>query len=256
MKGINFIRQMYERTVAGIKTQTRRTGGLEYINEAADTWLHLGCGPVDESGKLTVTGAQPGEKLLSIVHTTNRNVLRGYVDSNSNELTFHGFKRSDRRKQVAVFRHKERGYTYHFVFPCYQPGETLYLKEPYQTDPETNQLIYRFDRPVREGDNREVKWKNKLFMPASAARAWIRITGVRCEPVRQISEADAKAEGADCGILRLEKGQVAQLIRTDPPEGSYRNGFEFILHSVTGGAQAWQDDKWVFVYEFELAEKP
>ncbi|MCD7973169.1 MAG: hypothetical protein LUG18_10990 [Candidatus Azobacteroides sp.] len=57
--------------------------------------------------------------------------------------------------------------------PKYKKDEILYLKEPYRI--ENNKIFYQYEtREIRQGN-----WKNKLFMPASAARYFIRITDIK-----------------------------------------------------------------------------
>lgn len=98
------------------------------------------------------------------------------------------------------------------------------------------------------------KWKPSLFMPKDACRIFLKITDVRAERLQDISEEDAKAEGAVRGIYRqgpnVLKGQF-QLEHNN--HASYKDGFRFIWQSING-EQSWKDNPWVWVIEFERIE--
>lgn len=88
------------------------------------------------------------------------------------------------------------------LHPKYKVGERIYLKEPYRIAPDANSIIYKYEHPTGRSyylgcdmDDRPVTWKNKLFMPESAARHFIEITGVRAEKLQDISEEDCLREG-------------------------------------------------------------
>jgi hypothetical protein len=86
-------------------------------------------------------------------------------------------------------------------------------------------------------------------MPRSACRLALETTGVRVERLQAISQADAMAEGVwtagaakESGILdRSPGGGVLNHV------GAFRNLWEEI-----NGADAWQDNPWVWVVEFRV----
>ena|ERR1700761_2876535 len=86
------------------------------------------------------------------------------------------------------------------VYPLYKIGEVLYLKEPIIKKPD-GCISYYYDmyKPTRDGTLKYagLKKNNKLFMPASAARAFIKITGIKCERLLDISDEDCIAEGIE-----------------------------------------------------------
>jgi len=92
----------------------------------------------------------------------------------------------------------------------YKIGEVLYLKEPYHIFDEEGDVcpykcLYKYGKEdflTQEEHNAVVTeilklkaWKNKLFIPESAARYFIKITGVRKERLQDISDEDCIAEG-------------------------------------------------------------
>lgn len=64
----------------------------------------------------------------------------------------------------------------------------------------------------------------------------LEITGVRVERLQDISEEDAKAEGAPRAVNDIGDG--------------YRAGFAFIWRAIKG-ADSWASNPWVWVIEFK-----
>ncbi|MPN12300.1 hypothetical protein SDC9_159616 [bioreactor metagenome] len=78
-------------------------------------------------------------------------------------------------------------------------------------------------------------------MPKWAARIWLEVTGVRVERLQQITEEDAKAEGAP-----MKNSPAAHLT-------GYRRGFQELWESTDGD---WAANPWVWVIDFKRIEKP
>lgn len=94
-------------------------------------------------------------------------------------------------------------------------------------------------------------WKPSIHMPRWACRLKLEITGVRVERLRDISEADARSEGADGLQWDGEPGH-ADLIDWPLMEHAnpYRNGFALLWESINGDG-AWASNPWVWVVEFK-----
>lgn len=223
MRGILTIEPLYHQIVAGNKTQTRRSGGLEYVNENPDEWD----APV-------------------------------WVEERINKKTV---------SLVEFMRPGERGLVIQCA-PRYKVGEVLCLKEPWtflQSDTTDfwNGYAYRFgatsgcaisDRGAELGGT-EIKFKNKLFMPSAAARAFIKITGIKCERLMDISESDCIAEG----IERVDSFEGTTFYKyytkihdhgnaTQNPKRSFYTLFCFA--NKIKGTDA-MPNPWVFCYTFE-----
>ena len=76
----------------------------------------------------------------------------------------------------------------------------------------------------------------------------LEVTEVRCQRLQDISEEDAKAEGA-VAVNDLEGDCWT--------DGKYKTAFEFIWGKVNGfpgetrsNGKSWQDNPWVFAYTF------
>jgi hypothetical protein len=77
------------------------------------------------------------------------------------------------------------------------------------------------------------KLRPSIHMPRWASRMTLLVTDVRVERLQDISETDAKAEGAD-GM---------------PAWGSHRNGFHAIWLDINGH-DSWQANPWVVAVSF------
>jgi hypothetical protein len=146
MRGLLAIEPLYHQIVKGNKTQTRRSGGLDVVNENPDDWEITG-----------YTGEMGGDLI---------------------EVDFCDYMGSQRNI---------------YLKPRYRIGEVLYLKEPYCMDNfgMAGKPYYKYDDPHPS----VIKWKNKLFMPTSAARAFVKITSIKCERLLDISDEDCITEG-------------------------------------------------------------
>ncbi|HAJ3044197.1 TPA: hypothetical protein ACHFSH_003714 [Escherichia coli] len=138
--------------------------------------------------------------------------------------------------------------------PYGQPGDRIWVRETYRvhgkaTDVAT--LVYRASvrnswteqthRVPVEVCNKPVseKWTPSIHMPRWASRILLEITDVRVERLHDMSEADAKAEGATPATYKIT-----------PPEAVYRVGFGDIWRSIYG-QDNWLSNPWVWVIEFK-----
>ena len=140
------------------------------------------------------------------------------------------------------------------INPKYKVGEILYLKEPYYKD--SNDIHYKYGYPEnqQEMDKYGLKWKNKLFMPESAARYFIKITAVRAESLQDISEQDCLKEGiedSDCGGMKcvcfgLREGLFFEELGSTP-----QDAYAALINRITGKG-TWEKNPCVWVYDFEI----
>jgi len=93
--------------------------------------------------------------------------------------------------------------TWHRIYPRIDVGDVIYAKETWnRTNPGGDDGVYfyradlRFPESIGGGlISRDTLWKSSMFMPERAARIRRTVTAVRPEPLLQISDDDAKAEG-------------------------------------------------------------
>ncbi|UHG93290.1 hypothetical protein [Spirosoma oryzicola] len=149
----------------------------------------------------------------------------------------------------------------------YQIGDVLWVRETFldaedyacsdydPEDPESEpRFSYRADCPKDQWS--VYHWKPSLFMPAEAARIFLKVTSIRVERLQDISEADAIAEGITV-VDKLNDGthyhyEVAGSdIYSISPATTYQKLWEKI-----NGNGSWDENPFVWVYEFERIEKP
>jgi len=167
------------------------------------------------------------------------------------------------------FRIKSKSHTNedgeHFfeVKSKYKVGEIVYLKEPYVVS-KGGRVFRKYDKSDVSflrylGEDTEAKgvWKNKLFMPESAARYFIKITGVRAERLQDISEEDCLKEG-------IVYKPIQSLSWKDKLTPMWSNGinrykapqeaYAALINSINGKG-TWEKNPFVWVYDFELINK-
>lgn len=208
MRGLLAIERMYHQIIAGNKTQTRRSGGLDRIN---------GCKEVRKNGKVI--------KEAIITHPDNWEIT-GYTGEMGGDLSEVDFcDYMDTQRNI-------------YIQPRYKVGEVLYLKEPYQINVK-GEVMYKFNHRYHSACEHGRWWKNKLFMPASAARAFIRITGIKCERLLDISDEDCLAEGIETGY-----------------SGNHPFGYiNYLMHEGYGYDYIDNTPKESFISLFKLANK-
>ncbi|PSJ15977.1 morphogenetic protein [Nitrosomonas supralitoralis] len=143
----------------------------------------------------------------------------------------------------------------YFNCPYGKSGDRLWVREtwqhenyplgPYESD---CQVFYRadyMDDPLgvdleNSTDKLRRKWNPSIHMPREASRILLEITNVRIERLRDISEEDAKAEGAypiDFGF-----------------GDCYAMGFNEIWESING-IGSWDSNPYCWVIEFKVISK-
>lgn len=89
-------------------------------------------------------------------------------------------------------------------------------------------------------------WKPSIFMRNVQSRILLEVTAVRVERLLDISESDAKAEGAD--IMKLTAG--GQWVVCGPAIGTHRDGYRWLWQKING-EDSWFLNPWVWVVDFQ-----
>ena len=113
----------------------------------------------------------------------------------------------------------------------------------------------RYDIPVN-GMDRTPGWRNKMFVRADLMPHQIRITGIKCERLQDISDADCLKEGvySDYGDTEFPPREFYDYGgNTDNGFDTPRKAFASLIDKVSGKG-TWASNPWVVAYEFELVK--
>lgn len=147
----------------------------------------------------------------------------------------------------------------------YQPGDVLYVRETFcgyylpsvERWPEGH-MHYEYRASNPNGNKRpmgpefddawEVRpWRPSIHMPKDAARLFLRVTGVRCERLQEITSGEAVAEGIQSNLRSPSEAADALI------------AFEALWNStVRQDAMkrwGWNANPWVWVIVFERVDR-
>lgn len=131
------------------------------------------------------------------------------------------------------------------IIPKYKIGEVVAVAQSYNSfyDDTYNPVLF----PAGAG------WGNKMFVKAELMPHQIRITGIKCERLQDISEEDCMKEGI-LGDVEYDKYEVYGLFgNSDDGFDTPREAFATLIDKVSGRG-TWKRNPWVVVYEFELVK--
>ncbi len=142
--------------------------------------------------------------------------------------------------------------------PYGKPGDRLWVREAWRVFAAFNK------KPPRDITRNELVWyeaqdevpfhptafgrlRPSMFMPRWASRITLEVTGVRVERLRDISEADAMAEGVPSADLASGRECIF------PHQGTYRWGFQLLWESINGPS-SWGSNPWVWCVSFRRVQ--
>lgn len=146
----------------------------------------------------------------------------------------------------------------------YKVGEIVAVAQRYE---DVEELSYLLRDPFSETYFEEVNigdepgYRNKMFVKAELMPHQIRITGIRCERLQDISDEDCLLEGV------MEHPYIGYVVDGIFYEGhkdyeynepmiifqTPREAFASLIDKVSGRG-TWASNPWVVVYEFELVK--
>lgn len=142
----------------------------------------------------------------------------------------------------------------------YKVGEVVAVAQAYIN------ALHPLDWVNREIYKNEKGWNNKMFVRADLMPHQIRITDIKVEHLRDISEEDAMREGVfkyDEPPLHHEMDLYApwppfvKPYKHDGDNLKYRSkaryAFAYLINKVSGRG-TWESDPYVFAYSFELVK--
>ena len=115
-------------------------------------------------------------------------------------------------------------------------GDLLWVRETISTEDADRKFIYKANElDINDPfDYSIVRWKPSIHMPKAAARIWLEVLSVGVERIKDITDADAIAEGM------LD-------ISFPAPRYQFIDAWKEIY-----GENAWFIDPWVYVVEFKV----
>jgi hypothetical protein len=139
------------------------------------------------------------------------------------------------------------------------PGDRLWVRETWccidsKVRPGAR-IAYRADTTDGERLRVDAPWKPSIHMPRWASRITLEITEVRVQRVQEISESDAKAEGADRDWRPEDDDRDAENNEDTngyfPPK-SYTSGFANLWDSINAKRGfGWDVNPWVWCITFK-----
>ena len=147
------------------------------------------------------------------------------------------------------------------VLPRVKIGDRIIARETWATEEQHDalkpKLVPRTARLHYLADGDKPEWCGKtrpaIFLPYWASRYKMPVVDVRAQFVQDISEEDAKAEGADCSPFDKAQGSLAgwsAIIKGGVGESSFKLGFKNLWDSINEKKAPWSDNPPVWAYTF------
>lgn len=142
-----------------------------------------------------------------------------------------------------------------WIRPPYRPGDLLYVRETWCDPSGTGYpFLYKADMPMHwEAKDTEIgipvdlkaedyTWRPSIHMPRKAARIFLRVTDVRAERLKDITDADARAEGIGATDVIYYNGAL----RCD-----FMELWNSTIKPSDRAIYGWEANPWVWVIEFD-----
>ena len=159
--------------------------------------------------------------------------------------------------------------------PYGRPGDRLWVRETWAVDDDYDDLTVKEIGAMRAVENPGIniwyaadsdagvrgeggggKWRPSIHCFRWASRITLEVTEVRVERVQDITENDARAEGA----TPFPYDSEGDCWDAQPCETRYRTAFEYLWGTINGFGQgdakrpgcAWSDNPWVWAVTFNV----
>lgn len=221
---------MVKSLLQNLKQMTRRTKGLELVNQNPDDWefVHILNLPLENRYMVEFRNTKTGKYGTLMIPFSIGDQL--WVKETYTTLV-----------------------PEHFV----EPLKTKYVYKA-DCDAESEQTRREY---VAQGY--PYKWITGRYMPKAAARIWLKVTDIKCERLQSISHKDCIAEGIL--PLNMSAAQLAEqgqrYFDYSKPKQHFVDGldpfwsFNSLWCRINGG-DSWEANPWVFAYTFKQIEPP
>ncbi len=135
---------------------------------------------------------------------------------------------------------------------CYKVGEIVAVAQRYQDIFDYSNCVNPYDW---EDDDKPSGWTNKMLTKAKLMPHRIRITGIKCERLQDISNTDCLKEGIRQAYAESIHGMYGYIDHkgTGLWFNTPREAFAALIDKVYG-KRTWASNPWVVAYEFELVK--
>lgn len=169
---------------------------------------------------------------------------------------------SDAPSVGGVYVHESEKDFYERETPRYKVGEIVAVAQNYFLTYDENKWetgIWYNEFEDGSDITNHAGWINKMFVKAEYMPHQIRITGIRCERLQDISDEDCMKEGV---LEHPYRGYMVDgIVYKNSKDKEYndslqifdtpREAFAVLIDKVSGRG-TWASNPWVVVYEFEL----
>lgn len=176
-------------------------------------------------------------------------------------------KAGDRLWVRGTWRPRSWGSCFDWMMIEYKAGGSItqaYTRDLFQ-DPEiawgkiSNECLKLNNPQSSSGDwilDKPLNWRPSIFMPRAACRIFLEIEQIKLEYLKNISEADAIAEGVEQVGDRLWKcyGNCPDHATGHDKRSSATASFMSLWNSING-AGAWDENPLVWVVQFKRVER-
>lgn len=210
--------EMVRKSLAHSKTHTRRTRGLERVNESPDDW---GICSREGTNELAVI-KQTGEAKAAVGFYSKHDSSKGFF----------------------------------LLCPYGQVGDLLWVRETFahssgdcrdESNGEGDCYVYR---ATWEGCDLTGCWKPSIHMPRKACRLLLEIVDIRVERLRSISDGDVAKEGVSWYLDPSKPwSENEEYRKSSSALWAFRS-----LWVGLNGLDSWELDPWVWVIVFKVKE--
>lgn len=140
-------------------------------------------------------------------------------------------------------------------------GDILYVRETWQ-ECEWGYLYRVWPEGIHQpGTYKEMSWQPSIHMPKEAARIWLKVTDVRVERLKDITEEQAMKEGFSgircrCGGTAYACTDCYNSGWIEPPFVGFMYTWNSTIKKADLDRYDWDANPFVWAIEFERCERP
>lgn len=168
--------------------------------------------------------------------------------------------KNDFASRIQNMTEEEKGKCFEYLIkhPKYKIGEVVAIAQSYRDCGGINKDgMPNWDVIYEAVGTDNAGWDNKMFVRADLMPHQIQITNIKIERLQDISDEDCLKEGI---LHRFTMQDGTKIYHTPHVNGDYdlstdniRHAFAYLINK-TCGKKTWENNPYVFVYEFKLVK--